>query len=66
MADDDKHENPVDVMLHEMQSLAGYKSYVITNNQGIVLKYDNVEVTIVERITAVLMTNPHAHFRSFS
>ena len=42
---DDKHENPVETMIHNLTELAGYKNYIVTNNQGIVLKYDNVEVT---------------------
>jgi len=48
---DDKHENPVESMIHDLKSIAGFKTYVITNNQGIVLKYEGVEVRKYEVLT---------------
>ena len=39
----DKHENPADVLLHELVDMPGFETYVVCNNQGIVLKYVGME-----------------------
>ena len=41
----DKHDNPVEDMITDIMHQPGYKSLVLMNGQGIVLKYDNCEVS---------------------
>jgi len=50
---EDKHENPVEAMLHEMKEIAGYRAYCIVNGEGIVLKYEGFEVSRARALIVV-------------
>ena len=37
---DDKHEDPVETMFHDVIHAPGYKGYIVWNGQGIMLRYE--------------------------
>lgn len=46
MAEKGDYENPVENMVHEIEHIEGFRSYIILNSEmGIVLKYTGMEVS---------------------